>query len=359
MALPRTRLAGAAQPPRPLPDRVRAASLRGFVSLVTELGGRPEQLLRDHALSTAGLGDGEAPVPYSAVIGVLEDAASALNCPDFGLLLSRRQDIDVLGPAAMIMRYSETVGEALAAISTWLFVHTPAASIGISEVGGDDVLLTYEVLLPGLRGRRQIIDLSLGLAQSHLEMLLGERFRARQVRLGYRRPASTAALRGRFGPALVFDSALSGIAVPTASLAGPVPTANANYRRVVLDYLQAQRLKRGNSVARRVRQLVGQLLPTGRMSLASVAEVLGTTPRTLQRRLGSEGAAFRQLVDEERRARVADYLADTDAPLARIAGMLGYSDQSAFNKAFLRWYGVPPGQWRENPGRRPSTDHSG
>jgi AraC-like DNA-binding protein len=359
MAPPRDSLEPSARLPRPPPDRVRAASLQGFVSLVTELGGHPEHLLRGHALSIAGLADGETPVPYSAVIGVLEDAATALNCPDFGLLLSRRQDIDVLGPAAMIMRYSETVGEALEAISTWLFVHTPAASIGISEVGGDDVLLTYEVLLPGLRGRRQIIDLSLGLAQSHLEMLLGERFRGRQVRLGYRRPASTAALRGRFGPALVFDSALSGIAVPTASLAGPVPTANPNYRRVVLDYLQTQRLDRGKSVARRVRQLVGQLLPTGRMSLEAVAEVLGTTPRTLQRRLGAEGAAFRRLVDEERRARVADYLVDTDAPLARIAGMLGYSDQSAFNKAFLRWYGVPPGAWREKHGRPVAAVRSG
>ena len=339
-----------APPPRQPPDRVRAASLQGFASLVTELGGQPDNLLRARGLSAADFTDGETPVPYSAVIGVLEDSATALNCPDFGLLLSSRQDIDVLGPAAMIMRYSETVGEALEAISTWLFVHTPAASIGISEVGGDDVLLTYDVLLPGLRGRRQITDLSLGLAQSHLEMLLGERFRARQVRLGYRRPGSTAALRSRFGPALVFDSALNGIAVPTASLVRPVPSANANYRRVVLDYLQTQRRHRGQGMDRRVRQLVGQLLPTGRLSLEAVADVLGTTPRTLQRRLAGEGAAFRRVVDDERRARVADYLLDTDAPLARIAGMLGYSDQSAFNKAFMRWYGMPPGQWRENRG---------
>jgi AraC-like DNA-binding protein len=347
MAEIRASLQTSAHPPRQPVDRIRAASLQGFASLVAELGGQPEHLLRGRALSTPDLADGESPVPYSAVIGLLEEAATALACPDFGLLLSRRQHIDVLGPAAMIMRYSETVGEALEAISTWLFVHTPAAGIGLSDVGGDDILLTYEVLLPGLRGRRQIIDLSLGLAQSHLEMLLGERFRARQVRLGYRRPASTAALRSRFGPALVFDSALSAIAVPKAALQRPVPTANANYRRVVLDYLHNQRLDRGRSVTRRVRQLVGQLLPTGRMSLEAVAEVLGTSPRTLQRRLVAEGAGFRRLVDDERRARVADYLLDTDAPLARIAGMLGYSDQSAFNKAFTRWYGIAPGQWRE------------
>ncbi len=129
-----------------------------------------------------------------------------------------------------------------------------------------------------------------------------------------------------------------------------MPTANANYRRVVLDYLRNQRLNRGQSVVQRVRHLVGQLLPTGRMGLESVADVLGTTPRTLQRRLVAEGTSFRRLVDDERRARVADYLRDTDAPLSRIAGMLGYSDQSAFNKAFKRWYGVPPGLWRERPG---------
>ena len=236
-----------AGPARPPADRVRAASLTGFGSLVRELGGQPGVLLSGRGLGAVDLTDGEATVPYSAVIGVLEDAAGALRCPDFGLLLSRRQDIDVLGPAAMIMRYSETVGDALEAISTWLFVHTPAASIGLLEADGDDMLLTYEVLLPGLRGRRQITDLSLGLAQSHLEMLLGERFRASQVRLGYRRPASTAALGNRFGKALVFDSAVSGIGLPKAALLRPVPTANANYRRVVLDYLHNQRRERGKS----------------------------------------------------------------------------------------------------------------
>ena len=328
------------------PDRVRASALQGFGSLAARLGGDPDVLLNARGIGRA---DGSAPdasVPYSAVIEVLEDAAESLKCPDFGLRLSSMQDVDVLGPAAMIMRYSETVRDALSAISTWLFVHTPAAAVGLTDAGAEEVLLTYEVLLPGLRGRRQILDLSLGLAQSQLEMLLGERFRSRQVRLGYRRPASTAGLKSRFGDGLLFDSATSGIAIPSAALARPVPTANAHYRQVVLDYLRTQRAAREKDVTERVRDLVGQLLPTGQLSLAAVAEVLGLTPRSLQRRLAGHGLELRRLVDETRRARVADYLRVTDAPLARIAGMLGYADQSAFNKAFTRWYAMSPGRWR-------------
>jgi len=336
------------------PDRVRASALQGFGSLVTELGGDPEVLLSARGIEGADRPVGDGSVPYSAVIEVLEDAAASLGCPDFGLRMSRIQDVDVLGPAAMIMRYSETVGDALSAISTWLFVHTPAAAVNLTAMGREDVLLTYEVLLPGLRGRRQIMDLSLGLAQSQLEMLLGERFRSSQVRLGYRRPASTAGLRSRFGDQLLFDSAASGIAIPAAALAHPVPTASANYRQVILDHLRTGGLAPEKGVAGRVRDLVGQLLPTGRLSLGAVAEVLGLTPRSLQRRLADRGLEFRRLVDEERRARVADYLRDTDAPLARIAGMLGYSDQTAFNKAFSRWYSMSPGRWRRERANNPS-----
>jgi AraC-like DNA-binding protein len=92
---------------------------------------------------------------------------------------------------------------------------------------------------------------------------------------------------------------------------------------------------------------VHQLLPTGRCSLQNVADVLGMHPRTLQRELRSSGADFRGIVDRTRRELVTDYLLETRATLSQVSAMLGYSDQAAFNNAFQRWYGVPPGRWRK------------
>jgi len=91
----------------------------------------------------------------------------------------------------------------------------------------------------------------------------------------------------------------------------------------------------------------GALTSTGRCSLQNVADVLGMHPRTLQRELHSLGAEFRGIVDRSRRELVTDYLLETRATLSQVAAMLGYGDQAAFNNAFQRWYGMPPGRWRK------------
>jgi AraC-like DNA-binding protein len=66
----------------------------------------------------------------------------------------------------------------------------------------------------------------------------------------------------------------------------------------------------------------------------------------LQRELRSSGAEFRGIVASTRGDLVADYLFHTNASLTQIAAMLGYGEQVAFQDAFKRWYGMPPGRWR-------------
>jgi AraC-like DNA-binding protein len=88
------------------------------------------------------------------------------------------------------------------------------------------------------------------------------------------------------------------------------------------------------------------LLPTGHADAATVADQLRLHPRTLQRRLAGEGVTFAALLERERQAQAARLLTQPDLQLGQVAGLLGYSEQSAFNRAFRRWYGVPPGRYR-------------
>lgn len=82
--------------------------------------------------------------------------------------------------------------------------------------------------------------------------------------------------------------------------------------------------------------------------LDGVAEELGLTPRTLQRRLAQSGLTFRSLVDDCRRESAIRELAFHDRPLAEIAWGLGYSDFTGFAHAFQRWTGTSPGQFRRH-----------
>ena len=334
---------------------IRAAALQGFESLVGNMGGDPDVLLRAADINPTDLESPDNRISYGAMIQLLESCAEQLQCPDFGLRLSGYQDIDILGPAALIAHYSDTVGDSLKAIANYVYIHSPG--VGVQVVQNDEMhaSLTFEVLIPGLHAQRQINELSLSIGQSLLEMLLGQGFRCDHVQFTHRRPDDLLPLMRRFGRSLSFGRSLNALTFPVAVLSRPVPTANPEFRSVAIEYVRDHLGGAENNRVRRIVLLVHQLLPTGRCSLRAVSDILSVHPRTLQRELRAAETDFRGIVDRTRRERVADYLLNTDATLTQVAAMLGYGDQAAFTNAFRRWYGMAPGQWR----RRQRTSHPG
>lgn len=110
--------------------------------------------------------------------------------------------------------------------------------------------------------------------------------------------------------------------------------------------LQA-RLQEQQSIASRVRELVVAAVRTGEPEQAQVARQLGMSERTLQRRLKDEGAMFAALVDEVRTDLAKMYLADDKLAVYEVAFLLGFSEPSAFNRAFKRWLGMSPSEYRQ------------
>ena len=83
-------------------------------------------------------------------------------------------------------------------------------------------------------------------------------------------------------------------------------------------------------------------LPSAGAGLGAAARVLGMSPRTLQRRLRERGIVYAALIDQVRRRLSSKYLADAKLSLGEIAYLLGYSESSAFNRAYRRWTGRTP-----------------
>jgi len=98
--------------------------------------------------------------------------------------------------------------------------------------------------------------------------------------------------------------------------------------------------------ADRVRRFVLGQLERGEPSPAEVARSLALSERTLQRRLGEEGTSFLQIVDQCRRELALRYVGDASLSFGEIAFLLGYSEQSAFHRAFRRWTGRTPAETR-------------
>lgn len=334
-------------------EAIRASSLLGFQPLVAQLGGDADALLLSAGIDPKSLASPDNRISYAAMIRVLEEASERLRCPDFGLRLSAFQDIRILGPAAMIALYSDTVGECLESIATFFYVHATGGSVSLRP--SDDAKLrdlTFEILIPGLHAKRQINELSLGIGQTLLEMIISPTFRSERVQFTHRQPPDLRPLQKRFGNHLQFDCPINAIAIPLAVLGRPVASSNPEFRRVAVQYVREHISGAEHDRTSRIRLLAHQLLPTGRCTLRTVCEILAAHPRSLQRELRALDTDFRGILDQVRRELVVDYLRDTDASLGQVAAMLGYADQAAFTNAFQRWFGVPPGRWRAAADRR-------
>jgi len=101
------------------------------------------------------------------------------------------------------------------------------------------------------------------------------------------------------------------------------------------------------SVTERIRRLLRSHLRGEMPSLDEVSRVLGMTPQTLRRRMQEEGQGFQSLKDHLRRDAAIEYLARPDMTLLDIADQLGFSEASTFHRAFKKWTGVAPGEYRQ------------
>ena len=114
--------------------------------------------------------------------------------------------------------------------------------------------------------------------------------------------------------------------------------------RIVLDYLHDFNRK---SLTTRVRELIIELLPGGLPREADVARHLNMSLRSLQRRLKEEGVSYKRILDEIRESLAIRYLEERRRPIIEISYLLGFSEQSNFTRAFKRWQGVTPLQYRQ------------
>jgi AraC-like DNA-binding protein len=99
----------------------------------------------------------------------------------------------------------------------------------------------------------------------------------------------------------------------------------------------------------RIRDEVRRAVETGKPELGAVARALGMSTRTVQRRLRVEGTSFHGVVANVREELARNYLTNHTLTLVQVSVLLGFSEASAFTRAFKRWTGSPPSRWRATP----------
>jgi AraC-like DNA-binding protein len=149
-----------------------------------------------------------------------------------------------------------------------------------------------------------------------------------------------------------FDAGEDAVLFPISSLDSSNPSADAALRQLLQQYGadQLARIPTNARLSRRIRASIRSMLPRGDLGADSVAAQFSISGRTLRRRLREEGTSYQEVVDDVRAELARDYLTHQKRGIEEVALLLGFSDSSAFTKAFRRWTGRTPSDFaRANP----------
>ena len=178
----------------------------------------------------------------------------------------------------------------------------------------------------------------------HVRAGTGVGFAPRRVTFTHRAPLDVGEHERVFGCPVRFEEERNRLLIGRAAWEAPTSGAHPGVLRVLSEHadLLLERLPRGPDLVERTRRAIAGRLRGGDPSLEGVARELAMSERSLQRHLREHGYTFNALADEVRETTARLYLQQPDIALAEIAYLLGFADQSAFNRAFKRWTGVTP-----------------
>lgn len=321
---------------------IRARALTGFQELVARYGGDANALMVGAGLAPASLDRPESTLPLDHLAALLDDAATTLGVPDFGIRLAGWQDVSVLGAVALIARHAATVGDALRGIARNLAYHTPGGRLQLVDAAHGRSELRYELLLgPGVP-RRQAVELSYAVAIQFLRLVTGNA--GRDWHVGFRHAGGLTAARYRraLGCRVTVREASDKLVFPTRLLTTSVDSGNVELQQAAERFVANVMRRSPLDIAQQVEALVARQLAAGGCGIRLVAVQLGMHPRTLQRRLAAQRLVFEDIVDRLRRERAGELLPHAAIPLAQVGELLGYSEQSSFVRACRRWFGRTP-----------------
>jgi AraC-like DNA-binding protein len=212
----------------------------------------------------------------------------------------------------------------------------------------DGAVVRVEVFEGTFTPHRHHVECIASLMVSFLRRLTDAPFDGR-LRFAHAKPADVSEHRRVFGVQVEFCQPDNELILARSFLDGALLAANEELAGHLDEYAERvlARLRSPKPWSRKVADVLGRALCDGKPTLKQVARSLTTTGRSLQNRLREEGTSFQTILDESRRSLAESYLTRSDVTLAEIAFLVGFADQSAFQRAFKKWTGKSPLAFRK------------
>jgi AraC-like DNA-binding protein len=322
-------------------------ALHGIVEVLASFGAPVEALLDAHGLTRADFDDPEHTAPYADVDALLGACVRATSCDSFGLRVGQHMNLRSLGILGRLAATADTVRQALNDLSLFFLMHDSGGA-PITSIQGDQVVFGYVIQAVGVKNSQQIHDLATAATCNIMGDLCGPDWQPQAVLLPRRRPRDMAPYRAFFDAPLRFESLQGGVLFASRWLERPLAGADPLLRRILMQEAGARMLDADPLLLGDVRRVIRSLFEEGDCSRTRVADRLGIHERTLGRRLKAAGTTFQRLLDDTRSNTARQLLRDTRIPVRRIASALGYDDPTVFTRAFRRWTGLTPRDFRNS-----------
>ncbi|MGE0038633.1 MAG: AraC family transcriptional regulator [Xanthobacteraceae bacterium] len=325
---------------------IRVGVLVHVPEVLRTFGLDPAGVVERAGLDLALLQDADNVIPYVALDRLVGICARETCCPHFGLLLGQLGGPASLGPLGLLIQHAPDVDTALRELVLYLHIHDGGAAPNL-EIFRTTAILSYSIYEPRVESGEQIADGAIAIGFNIMKALCGSKWLPGEVALPRSKPVDLMPYQRFFQAPVRFDSEQAALLFSTEWLGRKPPRSDAELHEFIAAQLRPKFDDNALAFAAQVRRVMRTQLTNRRVSVDAVAELFGMHRRTLSRRLKTEGTTFDEILNEVRFEIANHFLADTDMPLSQIAAALDYSEASAFTRAFRRWSGASPSDWRQ------------
>lgn len=325
--------------------RAHLTALGSLPVVLERLGVPSGPLLQQVHLQPEDFSDPERSATFAELDRLLGACVRRTACRHFGLLVGQNVNLESLGIAGRLARNAPSVGRALEDLEEF-FVLQDSGAVPHVAVRDGFATFTYSIHVTGMRNADQVYDLAVAAMCNVMRQLCGSGWRADAALLPHGRPDNIRPYREALQAPLRFDAVQAAIQFPASWLKRAIPGADPLLHRLLEDRASLDRSRVSPLLHNEVRRAIRALLMTGECRREAVAHRLNLHPRTLVRRLQESGTTYQTLLDEMRSQTAKQLLHDTRSPVSRIAASLGYGDPTVFTRAFRRWTGLTPREFR-------------
>jgi AraC-like DNA-binding protein len=334
-----------APPATPRDPMIRVGVIAALPAVIRSLGHDPSQVLQAAGFDAALLEDPNNRISFATRSRLIGRCATLTGCPHFGLLLGAQGGLQSLGLVGLLAEYSPDVGSALRNLVRFFHHHLRGASIDV-VVDGELAMFDYTIYQPGTEATDQVGAGAMAGAVNIMRALCGADWNPREVMLAHRRPKDATPYRRVFRAPIRFDAEQNALVFQASLLSHPLTDREPTILRLLQERIHALDAQLHEEFPEQVRRVLRVALLTDRNHIEDVAALFSIQPRTLNRRLEAFGLSFQALVDEGRYEIARQALLDTDMNVGHVTALLGYAETSSFVRAFQRWSGRTPGEWR-------------